>query len=55
MRIKFRLLEAQTDRIYVGMEPDQYKASDALTPLISTIPKFTASFFIGLEGMSFGS
>jgi len=45
LRIKFRLQEAQTARIYVGMEPDLYKASDAITPPISAIPKFTASFF----------
>ena len=45
MRIKFRLQEAQTAMIYVGMEPDQYKASDALTPSISAIHIFTAEFF----------
>ena len=36
--------------IYVGMEPDQYKASDALTPSISAIHKFTAEFFHWAQG-----
>ena len=36
--------------IYVGMEPDQYKASDALTPSISAIHKFTVEFFHWAQG-----